>query len=773
MDALSILFGLTIIAVGGALGWRINQLEKSIHILKEESIQKMDEQKASNNSSLVAVHHTLASLDAGAKTLLSTQPQLEGRIMLHSAIAKSESVLDRQGVSSSDLKEGGQKLVSAVRDLVASLQGDGSLESAPLDDVGLSTLSRRLFIVLDKCGLGPADLALNGLECRRLGALAHSVGENKWALKSFECANLQIPGDLSCLKILENLASHVGDTGARLHWLEEQLCMAPDNPELLRSHAHLMINIDDKAAEKDVKRLEALGVDTPADRSLLSGLRERAGARNEALESLDKALEEDPTRVSDWSIKAKMHLEMGEMDEALIAADACLSLDRQQGEAWVVRAHVLKHRPSELKAALKAVTHAVALSAGGSESILLKADLLAASGRSEEGKEGLESSLLSNPLDSELRSAMAAMALQSAELQKATDLLRSTPLESMSDPSIHIQWGRLHLASADLHRDGTGETDNRLLLIAKESFDEALRIDREQGIGWLGMARIQRRLGDKEAAAISLTRAQRLLSEDQPALATECALLALDNGRISEAERLIENASIHDNRSANIPYLKGNIASARGSFSEAKSFYSEALTIYPEHSRALLNRIACSMAMEEAHLALDDCNTLLESAPSLHLARLRRAEVFMHLADWTQATEDLDLVLENNPRHSHALTLLAGCNIAMGRPESAESPLNEALRIDPNNAEAWHQRGLLYMEWGRSDAALADFEKAAKADPTHLDARLHIAASQHGSGAWEEARDAWADVLELNPENEVARHRLGQAESYLFDTISQ
>jgi Cytochrome c biogenesis factor len=243
--------------------------------------------------------------------------------------------------------------------------------------------------------------------------------------------------------------------------------------------------------------------------------------------------------------------------------------------------------------------------------------------------------------------------------------------------------------------------------------------------------------------------------------------------KISEAERLIENASIYDNRSATIPYLKGNIASARGSFSEAKSFYSEALTISSGHSRALLNRIACSMAMDEAHLALDDCNTLLENAPSLHLARLRRAEAFMHLADWTQATEDLDLVLENNPRHSHALTLLAGCNIAMGRPESAELPLNEALRINPNNAEAWHQRGLLYMEWGRSDAALADFEKAAKADPNHLDARLYIAASQHGSGAWEEARDAWAEVLELNPENEVARHRLGQAESYLFDTISQ
>jgi len=117
------------------------------------------------------------------------------------------------------------------------------------------------------------------------------------------------------------------------------------------------------------------------------------------------------------------------------------------------------------------------------------------------------------------------------------------------------------------------------------------------------------------------------------------------------------------------------------------------------------------------------------------------------------------------------LTRLAACQIALGLPELAETPLNEALRVDSGNAEAWYQRGLLYMEWERIDAAIADFQKAAKANPTHLQSRLHIAASLHGAGRWEEAVDAWKEVLELEPENNVARRRYDQAETFLSAPI--
>ena len=103
----------------------------------------------------------------------------------------------------------------------------------------------------------------------------------------------------------------------------------PDSPELLRAHAHLLAKMGDMEAERDVLRLEALGLDTPADRSLLSGLRARAGSRSEALEAIEQALSEDPTQSSDWLSYANLLYQEEEMSKALDAANKCLELDRQ------------------------------------------------------------------------------------------------------------------------------------------------------------------------------------------------------------------------------------------------------------------------------------------------------------------------------------------------------------------------------------------------------------------------------------------------------------
>ena len=125
-------------------------------------------------------------------------------------------------------------------------------------------------------------------------------------------------------------------------------------------------------------------------------------------------------------------------------------------------------------------------------------------------------------------------------------------------------------------------------------------------------------------------------------------------------------------------------------------------------------------------------------------------------------------MLEKAPHHHQALTQLAACFIALDRPERAETPLNEALRIAANYAPAWHQRGLLYLEWGRNDNAMSDFEAAVKADPQHLDSRLHIAAMHHEAEQFDSAAPAWREVLQIDPDHVVAKTRLDECEVKLM-----
>ena len=167
---------------------------------------------------------------------------------------------------------------------------------------------------------------------------------------------------------------------------------------------------------------------------------------------------------------------------------------------------------------------------------------------------------------------------------------------------------------------------------------------------------------------------------------------------------------------------------------------------------------------------MDDCRILLEQAPDLTLAKCRMADVKMLIADWTSAKELWIDILEVNGNHPHALTQLAACNISLGAPEQAEAPLNKAIRLDPEFAPAWHNRGLLYLEWAEEEAAIQDFETTIKVDPKHIDARLHLASIHHSAGRWKIAAPLWRDVLDIDSDNDVARQRLSHCEMQITAT---
>ena len=140
----------------------------------------------------------------------------------------------------------------------------------------------------------------------------------------------------------------------------------------------------------------------------------------------------------------------------------------------------------------------------------------------------------------------------------------------------------------------------------------------------------------------------------------------------------------------------------------------------------------------------------------------------MLLTEFENARDDLKMVLDTSPHHYHALTQLGSCYLSLKRPERAEGPLNEAIRLNQDHAPAWHQRGLLYLELKELDAAFDDFQAAVRCDGNHLDSRLHIAATLHQQERHEEAAAAWRAVLAIDPDHTVARTRLGDCEMVLL-----
>ncbi len=741
MDPITVSMGLGLFALGGGMGWWLNKTHESLDELSDGMILLQEAQ--ASTSALVSrrmdgIETNLQRLVAGFDGMRAADPELEGTILAHQAL------------------KGKGEALEALENLVASIPLDADHETLTLLQAGPTKLAVSLIETIDQIE------GLTAPNYRRIALVALESGRLSRATELLLQAHSLMPGDDITLRILEHTAILKGNNLERRRWLEERLVIDPDSPDLLRTHAHLLAAMGDESAEINIKRLEALGLDTAADRSLLSGLRQRAGARSEALEALESALEEDPNRPEDWCRRGEILLALEEKGKALESVDRCLELDRQNGTAWAIRAKVLSESHGRSSEALKAAIHAVALDAGGTELIMLKSDLLEAAGEGLKSDQALEKSLEKHSLDGHLRAAIASRRLFQGRHTEAWDVLQGTP-EGVNHPDLCVIEGRLLLANADRLRDGTGITDRKLLADASAAFENALAMDRESGIAWLGLARVQRLLGELAKAEETLTRSRRLLPDEDPSAAAESALLYLERGDVESATQAIDAASIRG-EGAIVSYVRGNIAARQGHLKTALSHFNKAIETDPTHVRARLNRTSIHMALENGHAALEDSEVLLELAPSLALARLRRAEANMLLSNWELAKDDLELIIADAPHHYHALTQVAACYISMERPEKAEAPLNEALRLSPDHTDAWHQRGLLYLDWGREDAALSDFEAAVRCDGEHIDARLHIAAIHHESKRFVEASAAWRGVLAIDPDNAVARRRNQECE---------
>ena len=767
MEPITALFGIACIGAGGGVGFWLKQNHEKVQKLTDNNILLQESQSAhfsQLNSQVNTMNQKLSSLTGMVDALRATNPELDGALQAHTTITHLEQL--RELGESIDDVSAFATAISTLESLVSPISVECVVGSTNILSQSTNNLVTRLIDLFDNLGIDPAKAGLNAVSAHKLGHVTIAMRRYDWAETCFGLAYASSPGNSNVLEALEYIAIQKGDEDLRRHWLEARMTVNPDNPDLLRAHAHLLAKHGDLEAERDVLRLEALGLDTAADRSLLAGIRARAGSRSEALEAIEQALAEDPSQAKDWISYAKLLNDEGETSKALDAANRCLELDRQCGEAWALTAQILAPKQNRLKEALKAAVHAVALEAGGSDLIMLKADLLLAEGSATAAEESLIKALEKDTMNGELRAKIATRYLLDGRPEDAQRLLDETPL-GIDHALLHVVEGRLHLVNADRMRDGTGETDATLLSVAISAFEGALKLNRELGVAWLGMARTNRLMSNLDAAEEALTRARRLLPEDDSSAAAEAALLALDQGDVGAAASHIDVADIHG-ESAVISYVRGNIEARTGNLDRALGYYEQTLKVDPAHIRARINRSSIYMALDEGRKALDDAEILLDFAPNFTLARYRKAEAEMMLGEWAKAREDLDMVLERAPHHYQALTQLAACFLSLGRPERAEGPLNEALRISPDYAPAWHQRGLLYLEWGKNDNAQSDFEAAVKADPSHLDSRLHIAAMYHEAEQFDAAAAAWRAVLQIDPDHLVAKTRLDECEIKLM-----
>ena len=705
---------------------------------------------------LASTSNRLDLLSRGVDTILGETPEVHELLSVHKSLESAESLLFEQDVTISS-SESCAIATHAARSILSNYLNDSETEGSENILPGIIPLVLRLDAILTEAEMKSEDLELNGDEQRGLGELFHESGKFDRATDFYQRANLLSPESSSILLSLASIQRDEADLDSLDRTLERLIAINPDDIDVLKEQAILLSGSDDERLSRNIRRLNALGIDlqlSEADKEI-SSIIDRA---NIAQSQTNPHLKE-PATSEGWVSKSSKLMQLGEIRAALESIERALYLDNANSEAWLLKAKLLAAGENQSKEALQAIRRASGL---GEYTVLLESEILENEGKLESARAVLEEWLEINPDDAEVRGRLSLVLFRAGAIDWSKRVLEEAPVESWDSASLHVMQGRLRLLAADEHRDSTGEHDHILLLDATISFDSAIEKDRESGLAWLGRSRALRYQGSTKEAEVALVRARRLIP-DHPSISLEEAHLCLEMGKLDQANALVSEASTNVRNHPSIPFIRGMIAARQSRFVEAKSFFSKVLETDPNHIRARLNRCSASLLADDLVTALDDANSLIEMTPELNLARLRRSEILMNLGDWKEAESELRKLLSQDPEHIMALVHLGACMIAMDKSEQAERPLNDAIRYDPNHSEAWYQRGLLYLDFGRIDEAKSDFESAAKYDKKHIDARLRIAAILHDSEDINSSVIAWRKVLDIDPEHRLARRRLQES----------
>ncbi len=136
-----------------------------------------------------------------------------------------------------------------------------------------------------------------------------------------------------------------------------------------------------------------------------------------------------------------------------------------------------------------------------------------------------------------------------------------------------------------------------------------------------------------------------------------------------------------------------------------------------------------------------------------------------------QAISDFNKALEINPKDAEAYFNRGIVHLEKGRYEQAISDYTKALEIDPRNAKVYLKRGNAYEGEGKYKQAIFDYTKALEIDPRDADAYINRGNAYAEKGHCEQAisensEQAISDytkALEINPRNAKAYFKRGNA----------
>lgn len=167
---------------------------------------------------------------------------------------------------------------------------------------------------------------------------------------------------------------------------------------------------------------------------------------------------------------------------------------------------------------------------------------------------------------------------------------------------------------------------------------------------------------------------------------------------------------------------RGRLQANGGRTSHAIEDFSVALNIRPDEAQVLFDRGVLLKTERDYRKAATDLSRVIELVKGID-AELE-AKAYAHLAEIAYLDRKFDITIklatravERNERFGYAFRMLALGHMGKTQYVEAITALDQAVRLDPNDLIAWHNRSKCHRALGNLEQALADIETCIRLRP--------------------------------------------------------
>jgi tetratricopeptide (TPR) repeat protein len=199
------------------------------------------------------------------------------------------------------------------------------------------------------------------------------------------------------------------------------------------------------------------------------------------------------------------------------------------------------------------------------------------------------------------------------------------------------------------------------------------------------------------------------------ALATlQSAVRLLQSGQADEAARTLAPLLKAEPNNADALALTGLAHAHRNENEEAARFMSRALALNPRHAATQFNYANVLRKLERWSDAEQAYARTLSLKPDHAEARRQRGHMLAEMKRDADALAELDRVSSDSIQ---TLTLRAKLRFNGGRAADAFADYERIVALDPQNWEAWNNRGIVLDQFERYDEALKSYDRAVALAP--------------------------------------------------------